>query len=149
MLAAYEQVHSGAAGIIMGEFAAQGSHRRSMERWTVRGNVISQVAGVVIAGTIALGGLYGGYLLLQAGKSIEGFTSMFGPISILAGVFIFGKRHQTAALARKMAADLVGSSSDNAESSTHEASGERSLDIVDPDQKELPLPQGRDQNVDA
>lgn len=93
-LAAYDQICPGAADRIIGMAERQATHRQSLEKTAIQGNVshakLGQIFGFILGMVALLGGIY----LLATGKSAEGYATVLGTLGTLAGIFVYGRRRQ-------------------------------------------------------
>jgi uncharacterized membrane protein len=88
ILKGYDDVVPGAADRILGEFQAQGAHRRRMEQFVVISDAVRAFLGLLIGGGLAVYMIYNGSQLLEAGKSIDGFGQIGTAIAVGGGAFI-------------------------------------------------------------
>jgi len=89
----YNQTHPGAAGIIFGEYKAQGEHRRDLESRVVRSNIRNATLGQFM-GFILLGGIIaGGVFLAHEGRDLAGFGAIV--TAVVGGVFLLLKAQRT------------------------------------------------------
>lgn len=72
----------------------QAQHRWGLERRVVRNNIAQSYLGQAMAFLLASGICYGGFVLLQQGKSITGSGSIITAVGCLIGVFVYGRRSQ-------------------------------------------------------
>ena len=73
----------------------QSAHRESLEAMVVAGNVASQKQGSIFAFILCLVALIGGFGLLATGRSeAGGIASIISSLSVLAGVFVYGRLQQ-------------------------------------------------------
>ena len=93
-MAAYDQICPGAADRIIGMAERQATHRQSLEKTAIQGNVshakLGQIFGFILGMVALLGGIY----LLATGKSAEGYATVLGTLGTLAGIFVYGRRRQ-------------------------------------------------------
>ena len=61
-----------------------------METKALNSHVVRQLAGMICSFTLGMTGIVGGIVCILKGFSPEGLASMFGSISVLAGVFVYG-----------------------------------------------------------
>ena len=94
MMREFEAIVPGAADRILKMAELQEVHRHLLEKTHVRGNLFSQYIGQISGLLIGLAGIGSGTFLLYAGRSLEGFGAMFGPLAGLAAVFVYGRRKQ-------------------------------------------------------
>ena len=83
----YEDVCPGAADRIIAMAEGQAKHRQNMEHFVIKANGRNSTLGVIIGGIVAV-------LAIGCGTHIieSGYITMFGSLSTLVGVFIYGKR---------------------------------------------------------
>jgi len=91
MLKAYNDVVPGSGNDILNEFKKQGKHRRFVEKLIVFGKLFFIP---VVPLLIILVAFYIGYLLIKSDKQTEGFIALLGPLGVLAGLFIWGKKRK-------------------------------------------------------
>ena len=84
----YNEVSSGLGDRIVTEWQTEGSHRRSLEKGAMRGQLRAQSRGQWLAALVSLVVIVGGLALLFDGKSIEGLVAILAPLALLAGAFI-------------------------------------------------------------
>ena len=101
ILAEYERVVPGGAERIFRQFEAQAAHRQQMEATVIRSNSFVQVFGSVSAFLLGLIGVGGGLFLVSQGRSIEGFAAFLAALASLVGVYVYGKKSQSAEMRRK------------------------------------------------
>lgn len=95
ILARYNDAIPDGASRIMTMAENQSVHRERIELMVVEGNVKSQQRGTNYAFILCLVALIGGFALLFTGKSAEGWVSIIGSLSAVAGVFIYGRHKQS------------------------------------------------------
>ena len=101
ILERYEKAVPGSAERILAQFESQSLHRQEIELRVVKSDTFAQIFGLIcgfILGLIALGG---GLVIVYMGKSIAGLAAFFFALASFVGVYIYGKRSQTAELKSK------------------------------------------------
>jgi uncharacterized membrane protein len=94
ILARYNEAIPNGAERIVAMAESQSAHRERIELMVVQGNVQSQARGTNYAFILCLAALIGGFALLFTGRSAEGWVSILGSLSAVAGVFIYGRSKQ-------------------------------------------------------
>jgi len=87
---------------------AQTRHRQSLERRMVDANISNRSRGQVMAFLIAMTAIIGGIVLVAVGRQVEGFATIFVPLSAIAGVFVYSQYRVRAAEAADQAPDDEG-----------------------------------------
>lgn len=100
-LAKIEAVVPGGAARVLAIIEKQSDHRMKQENRVVFSNILNERFGQVIAAVVVLGGMYGGYQLILAGKDIAGFIAALAPLGVIAGVFVAGKKKRDRELNEK------------------------------------------------
>ena len=93
-LARYNDVVPNGADRIISMAERQSSHRESMERDVVDGNLRSQSRGQTQAFILALVVILGGIYIMATGKSGWGFAAIITSLTSLVSIFAIGKRQQ-------------------------------------------------------
>jgi uncharacterized membrane protein len=88
----YEDVCPGAADRIIAMAEGQAKHRQEMENTVIRANGRNSTLGVVIGGGVAVLAIVCGTHIIESGYELSGYITMFGSLSVLVGVFVYGKR---------------------------------------------------------
>lgn len=88
----YEDVCPGAADRIIAMAEGQAKHRQSMEYFVIKANGRNSTLGVIIGGVVAVLAIGCGTHIIESGYEISGYITMFGSLSTLVGVFVYGKR---------------------------------------------------------
>lgn len=92
MLAEYNKAYPSCAEEIVDMARRQSTHRQSVERTVIEGDVKranrGQILGFIVAMTIVLGGV----ALLWQGKSITGLITLVGGMTGLVGIFVYARR---------------------------------------------------------
>lgn len=101
MLAEYNKAYPSCAEEIVDMARRQSTHRPSVERTVIEGDVKranrGQILGFIVAMTIVLGGV----ALLWQGKSITGLITLVGGMTGLVGIFVYARRREDKELAEK------------------------------------------------
>lgn len=102
----YNEVSPGLGDRIVTEWQMEGSHRRSLEKGVLRGQLLAQSRGQAIATLISLVVIVGGIALLFTDRSIEGLVAVLTPLAVLASAFIVieiqGKRADSGAAEQRV-----------------------------------------------
>jgi uncharacterized membrane protein len=93
-LAKIEAVIPGGADRVLRIIENQSAHRIKQEDRVVSGNGWKEWFGQITAAIVVIGGMYGGYRLAMAGKDVAGYVSALGPLAIVAGVFLVGRKRR-------------------------------------------------------
>lgn len=101
----FEQLSRGATDRFITMAERQSVHRQAMERKFLNINGTTQVLGVIFAGLIVLASIGSGGFLVYHDKQVEGLASMFGPLALVAGLFIYDRRQQKEEIGRKRNAE--------------------------------------------
>lgn len=88
----YEAICSGAANRIIAMTEAQLKHRQQLEKEVVKINGRNSTIGVCFGGVVAVLSILCGTYIILKGNEISGYVTMFGSLSTLVGVFVYGKR---------------------------------------------------------
>jgi hypothetical protein len=88
---------------------AQSVHRMGLERTVVGNNVLMERLGWFSASFLGVGTIGGSIWLIYAGKSLEGLAGIVLALGALLGLYVWGRRDQVQAVARKAAAEIVQS----------------------------------------
>jgi uncharacterized membrane protein len=100
-LAKIEAVIPGGADRVLAIIERQSNHRMEQERRVVLSNVIGERIGQLVAAIVVLGGMYGGYHLIVAGKDAAGFVAALVPLGVVAGIFLTGRKKRDRELNEK------------------------------------------------
>ena len=92
----YNNVLPGAADRIMKMAEQQATHRRSIEAAVITGNIKAQARGQSLGALVVIAAMLIGGFLIYSGRPTEGFVSMFTPLAVIAGLFVWGRRKQEA-----------------------------------------------------
>ena len=101
MLAKYDEILPGFAERLLSMTEKQATHRQSIEATVVQSSVSSEKTGVVLGFILSLIVISGGFVMVWAGKNVEGLVAILAPLATLASVFVYGKRNQRKELAEK------------------------------------------------
>lgn len=88
----YNRVSAGLGDRIVTEWQTEGSHRRTLEKSALRGQLRAQSRGQFFAFSLALIIVVGGIVLLFQGKNVGGLVAILAPLATLASVFIYNQR---------------------------------------------------------
>ena len=97
----YEDVCPGAADRIIAMAERQAKHRQNMEYFVIKANGRNSTLGVIIGGCVAVLAIVCGTHIIESGYEIPGYITMFGSLSTLVGVFVYGKRDNRKELIEK------------------------------------------------
>ncbi len=103
MLEHYEHILPGVAERIVRLAELQAGHRRHLETTVVVSGVRRAGRGQWLGFVLALGSMLGGFLLIGAGRSLEGLASVILATASLVTVFVVSKRAEVQELERKRA----------------------------------------------
>ena len=96
ILEQYNRIVPNGAERIFAQFESQSAHRQKIESKVIASNTFCQVLGAasgLILGLLAIGG---GLYLVHEGKGLEGFGAFFTALASLVGVYVYGKKSQSA-----------------------------------------------------
>jgi uncharacterized membrane protein len=93
-LARYNDVVPNGADRIISMAEKQSTHRESLEKQVVEGNLTAQSRGQIEAFILALIVILGGIYLMATGKSGWGFAAIISSLAALVSIFALGKREQ-------------------------------------------------------
>lgn len=88
----YEAICPGAADRIIAMAEAQTKHRQKLENDVIKTNGRNSTLGVCFGGAVAILAMIFGADIIKSGNEISGYIMMFGPLSALIGVFVYGKQ---------------------------------------------------------
>ena len=91
-LADYEKACPGAADRILKMAEQQASHRQSLEKITVQSQSRNSLLGIISGAVIGLASIGACAYIATQGYSVAGLGGVLVSISVLAGVFVYGKR---------------------------------------------------------
>jgi uncharacterized membrane protein len=91
MVERYERSYPGFLSEMVGEFKAEGAHRRKQERRSLTAQISITLLGQVFAFTIAIAGLGFGAYLINAGRSISGYAILVTAVGGIVGSFLYFK----------------------------------------------------------
>ncbi len=94
MLERYNAVIPNGAERIMAMVEKQAEHRRQLERDTIQADIRAQDRGQKYPLAVVLAGMILGAVFIYLGKPIEGLASIFGPLAIVAGIFLSARRRR-------------------------------------------------------
>ena len=101
ILAKYNEALPGLAERIICMAEQQAKHRQSIEKTVIDSNAFVQKVGPFLGFVVAMTAVIGGTILVLKGKDGYGLAAIIGALASLAGVFIYGKRHQRKELDEK------------------------------------------------
>lgn len=93
VLKEYENILEGSAHRILAMAEKQSSHRRDIEKRTVRGNIFKEILGLFFAFSIVVLAIGGAIFLLANGKTLGGLTTLISSLIGLTGLFLYAKKH--------------------------------------------------------
>lgn len=91
----YEAVLSGAADRIIKLAENQNKHRRFIEKFVVVFDSFKSLAGLFAALAIVLASIYAGVYLIMNNKSTQGLTTLFTPLALMVGAFLYQKHKES------------------------------------------------------
>lgn len=91
----YNRILPGLADRIVTEWQTEGSHRRSLEKNGLRGQLLAQSRGQVFALILSLIIIGGGLALLFTDRETVGLVAILAPMATLAGVFVYSQRRDS------------------------------------------------------
>ena len=95
VLTKYNEAVPDAAERILRMAEKQAEHRQGLETKAVASNTFNQTLGSIFAFILGLIAITGGIYLIATGKSTEGLTSIISSLTVLGGIFVFGRRQQS------------------------------------------------------
>ena len=107
VLTKYNEAVPNAAERILVMAEKQADHRRGLEAKVVASNAFNQTLGSVFAFILGLIAIGGGIYLIASGKSTEGLASIISSLTVLGGIFVYGRRQQRRERAEK-ASEFAG-----------------------------------------
>ena len=90
ILSGLDSVVPGAARIVIDQFAAQGNHRRELEKSALAIESRNSLLGIIFAGTIVVLSILIGGFLVWSGRTAGGLWLSGASIASVAGAFIYG-----------------------------------------------------------
>ena len=88
MFVQYNQVVPDAAERILVMAENQSSHRQTIEKIVIIGEMIKSWVGLIFAFVVVVLGIAAGVYLIVKDKEISGLISMFTPLALIAGIFV-------------------------------------------------------------
>jgi uncharacterized membrane protein len=107
MLQRYNEIVPNGAERIMAQFEQQSAHRRALETNVLSGNSLRSWVGMIMAYTIAMTAIVGGFVLIYFDKTFPGIGTILTAVAGLAAVFVYGRREEREQL-RQSRDDLRG-----------------------------------------
>ena len=92
MFEQYNNVVPGAAERILQMAEKQSEHRHDIENRIVRTETRKSVIGLFLAFFIVVLGIGAGAFIVFNGKEISGLVAMFGPLAIIASIFVYREK---------------------------------------------------------
>ncbi len=92
----YDQILPGAADRILGLTEREMEHRQQMEQGFLRIHSRNSLLGIFSGALIGLSAVLGGVYIAAVGGNIEGAGVALGGLTALVGVFVYGKKADTA-----------------------------------------------------
>lgn len=86
---------------------AQSEHRMKQESRVIGNNILMERLGWGSATVFGITALAGSLWLIHEGKSLVGFSGVVVSLAALLGLFLFSRRDQVQALAKKRVAEMV------------------------------------------
>lgn len=101
LLKDYDDIVPGCAEKIIGQFIAQGNHRRNLEKIVVEGDIKRANLGLGAGFTLGLVGLVGSLYVISLGYSGAGIVALASSLGPLVGSFIISVRERSKERKRK------------------------------------------------
>lgn len=89
MFSQYNAVVPNAAERILVMAEEQSKHRHFIEKFLIIGESMKSWIGLFFAFLVVVGGMAAGTFLIMSDKEITGLLSMFTPLALVAGIFIY------------------------------------------------------------
>jgi len=90
----YDKVVPGGAERIVGWVEEQSSHRQTLERLRLEGDLANERRGQWFALTITLATLGASAFLIQQGNDVSGLALILTELALIVGIFVYGRESQ-------------------------------------------------------
>ena len=94
MLQRYNDAFPGCAQRIVAMAEEQSSHRMTLERTVVEGNVRHASRGQAVGAVVSMLALIGAFGLLYTGKDAAGYITLVSNLLLYGGAYVFAKKKQ-------------------------------------------------------
>ena len=95
-LQSYNLILPGLADRIVRMAEGQSGHRQKLESLVIWFDGIRATLGVIFGFLIAITGIGAGTWLIYSGFNIYGLVSLFAPLAVIVGAFVYRKREEAA-----------------------------------------------------